>query len=153
MIKTILVATDRSEHARKAVTLAADLAEKYGSRLVLTHVANPKQLTYEALHAAQVEHLIDEDLRRNRDRETEVLMTLGRELLDEARARIRNVPDVATRLEEGDPAKRIIEAAKAENADMIIIGSRGLNTIQGIMLGSVSHKVTQLAPCTCITVK
>lgn len=153
MIKTILVATDRSEHARKAVTLAADLAEKYGSRLVLTHVANPKQLTYEALHAAQVEHLIDEDLRRNRDRETEVLMTLGRELLDEARTRIRNVPDVATRLEEGDPAKRIIEAAKAENADMIIIGSRGLNTIQGIMLGSVSHKVTQLAPCTCITVK
>lgn len=153
MFNTILVATDRSEHARKAVTLAADLAEKYGSRLVLTHVANPKQLSYETLHAAQVEHVIDGDMLRHRERQTDVIMTLGRELLNETRARVRNIDKVTTRLEEGDPAKRIIEAAKAENADLIILGSRGLGTLQGLMLGSVSHKVTQLAPCTCITVK
>jgi len=154
MINTILAATDRSEHARKAVALAADLAEKYGAKLVLTHVAHPKQLTYEAIHAARVEHLINTaGDRLTRDQETQVLMALGQEVLREAKARVHNVGEVVTRLEEGDPAKRILECAKAEGADMIVIGSRGLNTLQGLMLGSVSHKVAQLAPCTCITVK
>jgi len=54
---------------------------------------------------------------------------------------------------EGDPAGRIVEAARKRGADLIVIGSRGLGDLQGMLLGSVSHKVAQLAPCTCIIVR
>ena len=44
-------------------------------------------------------------------------------------------------------------AAKKEAADMIVLGSRGLGHIAGLVMGSVSHKVSHLSDCTCITVK
>lgn len=47
----------------------------------------------------------------------------------------------------GDPAHQILEYAKEHEQDLIIMGSRGLSGIKEIMLGSVSHKVTQLSKC------
>jgi nucleotide-binding universal stress UspA family protein len=52
------------------------------------------------------------------------------------------VQDVAA----GHVAKNIVETATAHGADLIVMGSRGLSDIQGILLGSVTHKVMQLAP-------
>ena len=57
MIKTILAATDGSEHARKAVRLAADLADKYGAKLVLVHVLLRGELDEGLQHMAEVERL------------------------------------------------------------------------------------------------
>jgi len=51
-----------------------------------------------------------------------------------------------------DPAKRIVEAAH-EGADPIVMGSRGLSDLKGLFQGSVSHKVSSRAPCTCLMVK
>ncbi|NQU72224.1 MAG: universal stress protein, partial [Rhodospirillales bacterium] len=47
----------------------------------------------------------------------------------------------------------IIEYAEQHDIDMIVIGSRGLGDLKGMLLGSVSHKVAHLAECSCITVK
>ena len=55
--------------------------------------------------------------------------------------------------EEGDPAKRILEQAEKSHASLIVMGSRGLSDIKGLMMGSVSHKVSNLANCSCMTVK
>jgi nucleotide-binding universal stress UspA family protein len=52
---------------------------------------------------------------------------------------------------EGSPVERILLAA--EDADMIFLGSRGLSGAKGLLMGSVSHKVANLADRTCVTVK
>jgi len=57
------------------------------------------------------------------------------------------------RLEVGDPADRILKCIDKENIDCVIMGSRGLNDLKGLFLCSVSHKIANRAPCTCIAVK
>jgi nucleotide-binding universal stress UspA family protein len=71
----------------------------------------------------------------------------------EARAREHGVTEVIGRTEEGRPAGQILEVAEREEVDMIVMGSRGLSDARALFLGSVSHKVANHAPCTCITVK
>ena len=53
----------------------------------------------------------------------------------------------------GDPVKEILRHAEEDAANLIVMGSRGLGDLQGLLMGSVSHKVSQLSPCSCITVK
>ncbi|NIO42948.1 MAG: universal stress protein, partial [Burkholderiales bacterium] len=79
----------------------------------------------------------------------------GKQILEgaESTAREHGVQEVVTVLEEGDPVDRILECAKRENADLLVVGSRGLSNLKGLFLGSVSHKLSQLVGCTCITVK
>ncbi len=52
----------------------------------------------------------------------------------------------------GDPAQQILEYTQAHEHDLIIIGSRGLSGMKGVMLGSVSHKVSQLSTCPVLIV-
>ena len=68
-------------------------------------------------------------------------------------ARENNVEQIETRMEEGDPVKGILQAAEQAKANLIVMGCRGLSDLKGLLMGSVSHKVSQLAPCTCVTVK
>ena len=79
----------------------------------------------------------------------------GKQILEEAErtARERGVTALATVAAEGDPVHEILECARREGADLLVVGSRGLGDLQGLFLGSVSHKLSQLAHCTCITVK
>ena len=53
----------------------------------------------------------------------------------------------------GDPAAEIIEIAEKEMADLIVIGSRGLGTIKGVFMGSVSQKVAHHSSCPVMIVK
>ncbi len=84
-----------------------------------------------------------------------VLEAVGRKILEhgERVARGAGVRDIDTRIDEGDPARAILDGARREDADLIVVGSRGLSDITDLLLGSVSHKVSRLAECTCITVK
>jgi nucleotide-binding universal stress UspA family protein len=61
--------------------------------------------------------------------------------------------NVIRAVEAGDPASRIVEHAREHKIDLIVMGSRGTSDVKGLMLGSVSHKVTQLAPCMCLTLR
>jgi nucleotide-binding universal stress UspA family protein len=54
---------------------------------------------------------------------------------------------------DGKVAEAILEAAADENVDLIVMGSRGLGSLKGLLVGSVSTKVSHLAECTCISVK
>ena len=60
---------------------------------------------------------------------------------------------MSSRVAEGNVAKEIVDVAMDTEADMIFLGSRGLSDVQGLLLGSVAHKVLHLAPCTCVLVK
>lgn len=177
MLKTILVATDGSDHAGKALGLAADLAARYGARLVLLHVlmSNARSETLQAL--ADRKRLPKELAERLESYEAdfqtammsaggatgyvpappppELLTAIGKQLLEDAEAAARKagVKEVSTVTYGGDAADAILECADKEKADMIVLGSRGLSDLKGFFLGSVSHKVSNHASCTCVTVK
>lgn len=174
MLKTILVSTDGSDHAGKAVALASDLAVKYGAELIILHVLLRGHLPEELRRLVEVEGLVEPPpppppttpevpaamaiTPGGVEAETvslRVLDAVGRQIVDAAKrvARDHGVASVRTMIEDGDAAERILDVAEREGADAIVLGSRGLGTLKGLLLGSVSHKVAQHAHCTCITVK
>jgi nucleotide-binding universal stress UspA family protein len=176
MIKTIIVPTDGSEHANKAVDLAADIAAKYGARMVILHVmlrhtseahieelckenAMPKALKnkLEELRKAFLEMVVSsyEPGPISVPIPDELLNEVGNLILDNARQRAesKGIKDIMAYFVDGAPADKIIAAAEKEDADLIVMGSRGLGNVTGLLIGSVSNKVSHLSKCTCVTVK
>lgn len=149
MYKKILVAVDGSTHAKRAVTAAGKIAKTFAAKLVIIHVM--KRLGSD---------LIPEDLKEFA-RTEHVLATEANALRSVADAIVADAKDVAmtagatdvvTTIGAGNPADQIIDYCKVNNVDLIVIGRRGLSDLASLFLGSVSHKVTQLAPCACLTV-
>lgn len=146
----ILCATDGSPSARKALEFAADLARDREGKLLVMHV---QQDHGSGLVTPGLEEF--ERVENIRVTEAEMLRGAAQRIAEQgaAFARERGAPSVEALVGEGDPAGRIIEAARDRGADVIVIGSRGLGDLQGLLLGSVSHKVAHLAPCSCIIVR
>lgn len=167
MIKTILTTIDGSKHANKALELAADLAAKYGAKLVVMHVMGHGKVPDALVHMAEVEHVaepatVDDTPARApiprgglQSNNRQIHAFIGDRLVDDAvdTAKARGVKDVHKIVDDGDPTERILETADKHNADMIVMGSRGLGNLQGLLLGSVSQKVSHLSQCTCVCVK
>jgi len=63
------------------------------------------------------------------------------------------VKKITERVEEGNPTRHILNIAEKSKIDMIVMGSRGLSELKGLLIGSVSSKVSHLCTCTCVTVK
>lgn len=150
MIKKIMVPTDGSAHADAAVDWASEIAKRFQARLVLIHVIAEGRVGR-----------VSEDLRayveiEQRDAPAiEVVKALGHRIneMAEQRARLHGAQDVESTVEIGDPAKTILAEAKRRGIDLIVMGRRGLGTLPGMLLGSVSNKVIHLAECACLTVK
>ena len=151
MSKKFLVAVDGSEHGWKAADLAADLAKASDAELILLHVIDELPVTEGFGRYAQVEGVSLEELNA-RYRATRSLSDVV--IHDaETRARESGVTRVSSHVVEGDAAAEIVEQAKLANADIVFLGSHGLSDIQGLLIGSVSHKVLHQAPCTCVVVR
>jgi len=173
MLTTVLVPTDGSPHADKAVDLAADLAAKYGAKIVLLHVLLRGHMPEGLLRAAQVENLgakgsVPDNLvnmpqeimarvegKKGTQMPLETLQFIGKRVLAgaEQTCRDKGVQTVELAAEEGNPTEIILDYAKRMNADMIVMGSRGLTGLKGVLVGSVSSQVSHLASCTCVSVK
>jgi nucleotide-binding universal stress UspA family protein len=169
MIRKIVVPVDGSQHSVKAVELASDLASKYDADITLLHVLLRGHMPEGLKKAMEIEvgkrkssvdpvYLPNIILARNKKEDQltiEELTYIGKYVLTSVAAicRDKGVSDVDMRVEEGDPAKVIIQIAEDTRADMIVMGNRGLSDFQGMLFGSVSHKVSQLAKCTCVTVR
>lgn len=149
MIDSIVVPVDGSAHANAAVDIASELAAKLGSKLILLNVIS-RLGTYrvpEGLKSyVELEHvhLTEHDL----------LQSAANEIVANAekRARAQGANKIETLVTTGDPAQRIVELARDRNVSLIAMGRRGLGDLKGLLLGSVSHKVSQLAECPCMTV-
>ena len=171
MFKVILAATDGSAHGTRATEIAANIAAKYDARFIVLSVVQPGPLP-RALHEAsrnqgsrsphpliaKVPSWFDEALEVSRRGTGDVhalVEALAGEALGhaDAVAKKEGLSDYATFLEHGDPTAIILEYADRENADLIVLGRRGLGSFAELMLGSVSHKVTQLTQRSCLTVK
>ncbi len=172
MLKSILVATDGSDHARRAVDLAADLAAKYQAKVILLHVLLRGHLPEGLMRAAEVEHvahpgpgaprnlaIMPQEIMARVEREVqaplEVLEYIAGNVLADAEAAVRakGVAEVEAVVEQGDTARHILDQAAQSGADMIVMGRRGLGGLEGLLMGSVSQKVSHHASCTCVTVR
>lgn len=176
MIKKVLIATDGSAQAKKAVAFGADVAAKYGAEVVLLHVLLRGELSENLRHMAEVEYqsaeggkaLSESIARIPEGRFPEVnleprtaqspdaaLRAVAEEVLNDAErvAREHGASKISKEVEDGSVVQRILDVAKDAEADLIVTGARGLSDLQALMAGSVSHKLSHLSPVTCITVR
>ncbi len=145
LFKRIVVGTDGSDSAREAVTQAAKLAEVSGASLdvVSAYEPVPKRRTdAERSDApADVQHEFGprEDVNFALDAAT-------------AAAKERGV-EVTPHAMDGDPADAILRIADKVDADLIVVGNKGMTGARRFLLGSVPNKVSHHAPCSVIIVR
>lgn len=146
-ISKILVAVDGSKHSIKAVEYAAAIARPTGAKLLLYHVIKPYQLPDALRQFAKNEHMatFDADLLRQG---AKFLLTGARDA-----AHRGGVSDPEVDIDEGPIARSITERAKSYKADLVVIGSRGMGDLEGMLRGGVSHRVETLAKCPVLIVK
>ena len=136
-MKKILVAVDGSEYSNAAVKKAGEIAKKFGSKVTLLTVIKPLSVFHEQV-------AVVEDLQK--DEATHILRKAKEILIDldvEAKKLSRK----------GEPAHEIVEIARTDNVDLIVVGSRGLSGIKKFLLGSVSKKVLEHAHCSVLVVR
>jgi len=141
----IVVGTDGSETAAEAVRQAVDFAKLSNAQLSIVSAYAPvptRRVDGEQLEApADVQHEIG-------PREDVNL------ILDAAAAEAKKEGvDVQTHPVEGDPAEAILSVAEETNADLIVVGNKGMTGARRFLLGSVPNKVSHHAPCSVIIVR
>ena len=147
MFNNIVCAVDGSRHAVRAAKLACELAGASNAKLTFLTVTKRIKLTEPVQHYLAVENLGTSEPQYVLDRFTKKVLDAAREIAGELGV------EADSQVEEGQPARMIVDFASRSNSDAIVIGSRGHGDMEGGFLGSVSHKVTSLAKCTVITVK
>ena len=138
MIKNILIPVDGSDNSDKAVAKAVELAKIYEAKLNFLYVANINQL---AINAALSHAILD------------AVKKAGQTILTRAENMVPSEVESEIFLETGSPAAVILEFEENLNADLIVMGSRGLGLVKGVLLGSVSQYITERAKCPVLVVK
>jgi nucleotide-binding universal stress UspA family protein len=145
MFKTIVVGTDGSDTAKKAVTQAAELAKAVGASVHLVSAYEPVPQT--RLREESVE--VPDDLQWMINPREDVDATL-KEAAEEMAA--AGVPtEIYAR--QGDPADAILDVAEERNADLIIVGNKGMTGAKRFLLGSVPNKISHHAPSSVLIIR
>lgn len=139
--RTIVVGTDGSETAVRAVTEAIDLAAVDGARLVVVTAFERHHKAEDDRIPAEVRWMLTDS------NEAERHARHGRELAHEG-----GVGDVVVQAMEGDPSEKLLETAEDFDADLIVVGSVGLTASTRFILGSVAGNVLHHAPCDVLVV-
>ena len=143
MFERVVVAIDGSEAASHALEVACDLANKYGSEIHLVH--SPQlETTGIAVGSGAVEIVPSPDK----------IAEAGRGVMERAveKAKSHGCTPHKCVIGNGEPAEEILKELKAANADLVVMGRRGLGRVSSLILGSVSQKVSHDSQCTCMTV-
>src|SRR6266478_3213395 len=143
MFKKILVGTDFSEASDEARRVAIELARRLGAELEIVHVEEPLP-AYAFAEGALL------DLPRLQE---EVRTWAERQLEDLARGARASGVSTTTAVLLGVPANTIVEAARTERADLIVVGTHGRTGLERVLLGSVAERVVRNAPCAVLTVR
>ena len=141
----MVVGTDGSETASEAVRQASELAKQVGAKVHLVSAYEPVpegRLREEARQTPA-------DLQWMINPREEVDQTLS-----DAADRVREAGiEVETFAREGDPADAILDVAEERDADLIVVGNKGMTGARRFLLGSVPNKVSHHAPCSVLIVR
>jgi nucleotide-binding universal stress UspA family protein len=138
-IRRILLATDLSDASAAAATTALELASGLGAELLVVSVIDPRSLH---LPGGAVASRVDQ-VRTARETAAAGLVADGRA----AGVRVQFL------IWDGEPGERIVEAALAEEADIIVVGSHGRSGVGRFLIGSVSDFVVRNASCPVMVVR
>lgn len=138
MIKNILIPVDGSEGSDRAITHAITLAEVCGAKLNFLYVANINQL---AINACLSDAIL------------EAVTKAGNVILERAMQMVPSGIDKEAFSETGSPAVVILDFADSIEADLVVMGSRGLGVVNGVLLGSVSQYIVEQSKCPVLVVK
>lgn len=140
MITRILFATDFSRWAKRAEDYACALACSWKASLTV-------------LSVAEFPPGLNPDYPVNQQYLADLLKTASSQLVDlKGRAERRGIA-VTTRVATGIPSEEVITAARAEDSDLIVVGTRGKTGLAHVLLGSTAERVTRGAPCPVLTVR
>lgn len=148
MLKKILVALDGSEHANHALTYALDLAEKYSADMVLVSVIHPMYIPLDEESGFTSPQIMEQYL--------DTLNAYHKSVLSKGLKKAKKLSPnlkVTTKLVKGRPADEIIKVATEGNVDLVVMGSRGRGGVKQLLLGSVSDRVADNAPCPILIVR
>lgn len=138
MMKKLLVPVDGSKSSDKAVNYACSIAKKFDSKIVLLCVVPPPIIL--GVEAGIIDYRPLEESGHNVLKNTiKIVESFGLE--------------ASNRLETGQVADTIINIAKEESTDLIVIGSRGLSGAKRFLLGSISNSVSHHAECPVLIVR
>ncbi|HEX6594057.1 MAG TPA: universal stress protein [Bacillota bacterium] len=139
MYKHILIAADGSDHSQRAAKDAIQIAKCHPEASIeIVYVFDPNKAKSEALSHWDAEYVGDQRKRRIKNVEKIV-----------AQSGI----SYKTTVLNGDPRHMLVDYANRNEADLVVVGSRGLNALQEMVLGSVSHKVAKRVHCPVLIVK
>jgi nucleotide-binding universal stress UspA family protein len=174
MFESIVVAYDGSAHASKALEVGATLAARDKASLGIIYAIDVEhmQLPVELRNMAEFEHIIEtrpifqvdikdapmnltNTMAQTSAESEKAMLQFADYLVQQAHdsASSSGVEEIDSRAVLGDAAEEVVEYARARNADLIVCGSRGFGRLKSLLLGSTSHKIAQLAECSCLTVR
>jgi nucleotide-binding universal stress UspA family protein len=145
MFRSIVVGTDGSDTAAQAVRQAVDLAGAVGAKLELVSAYSPVSVQ----RLSEERRQAPEDLQWAINPREDVDATL------EAAASIARDAGVEVEVypRQGDPADAILDVAEEREADLIIVGNKGMTGAKRFLLGSVPNKVSHHAPCSVLIIR
>lgn len=141
MFKTILLPVDGSESSGKCFDYARNIARVYGSKVIILNVFELPLI----IEPYQVSPNIFEQVTRELKINSKNLLEQNKDEFSDL-----NIEELSV---EGQPGLVIKQVADEKNVDLVIMGSRGLGTIQSFLLGSVSNYVIHHVKCPVIVIK
>ena len=145
MYDSIVVGTDGSDTAKEAVRQASELAKTVGAKLHLVSAYEPVPEG----RLRQERQQVPDDMQWMVNPKEDVESTLK----DAASELEEKGVEVATYAREGDPADAILDVAEEENADLIVVGNKGMTGARRFLLGSVPNKVSHHAPSSVMIIR
>jgi len=141
-IHRIIVATDGSTTANRAIDVGASLAKATGADLILLTIGG-------SVTGAELRTLADTagDL-------SDTMQSAADKILKQARRRAQRlgIRSITLKTGWGDPGEAIIDAVQRSKADLLVVGRRGQSRLSALLLGSVSQKLASFAPCAVMVV-
>jgi nucleotide-binding universal stress UspA family protein len=145
MFKSIVVGTDGSDTATQAVRQAVDLASAIGAKLELVSAYEP--VPAQRLRAERRDAPEDIQWAINPREDVEATLEQAAAVASEAGVTVSTYP------RQGDPADAILDVAEEKEADLIIVGNKGMTGAKRFLLGSVPNKVSHHAPCSVLIIR
>ena len=146
MIRSIVVGTDGSDTATKAVREAAELAAAIGAGMEIVSAYEPVGTQRLKEEARQVPDDMSWMVTPRED--VEATLRDATEMAEEI-----GVKSVKTHAREGDPADAILDVAEEQSSDLIVVGNKGMTGAKRFLLGSVPNKVSHHAPCSVLIIR